>query len=165
MNRRVGWVLAGVIAGILAVGPWESRSEAGTGPAVIRITDRQQAMTVVDVGPRGKSPGDMEVASSRVFQRGTGTTIGRSELVCKFIDRVRSRSCRGTYTLPKGKLVVGGTLLYRQFYDLAGRRRHRALRQRARDADRDPDAPQPAPAPRRLQARRVRGSSAATLPL
>ena len=119
MTRRVGWVLAGVIAGILAVGPWESRSEAGTGPAVIRITDRQQALTVVDVGERGKSPGDMEVASSRVFQRGTGTTIGRSELVCEFTDRVRTRSCRGTYTLPKGKLVVGGTLLYRQFYDLA----------------------------------------------
>ena len=35
MNRRVGWVLAGVIVGILAVGPLESRSAAGTGPATI----------------------------------------------------------------------------------------------------------------------------------
>ena len=50
MNRRVGWVLAGVIVGILAVGPLESRSEAGTGPATIRITDRQQAMTRIDLG-------------------------------------------------------------------------------------------------------------------
>jgi hypothetical protein len=119
MNRRVGWVLAGVFVGILAVGPLESSSEAGTGPATIRITDRQQAMTRVDLGPKGKSPGDMEVSSSRVFQRGTGTTIGRSELVCTFVDGGRSRGCRGTYTLPKGKLVVGGSLLYRQFYDLA----------------------------------------------
>ena len=118
MNRKVGWMLAGAIVGILAVGPWQS-SEAGTGPATIRITDRQLSLTMVDVGTRGKSPGDMEVASSRVFQRGTGTTIGRSELLCTFTDRVRSRSCRGTYSLPKGKIVVGGTILYRQFYDLA----------------------------------------------
>ena len=27
--------------------------------------------------------------------------------------------CRGTYFLPRGKLVVGGSLQYRQFYDLA----------------------------------------------
>ena len=31
----------------------------------------------------------------------------------------RARSCRGTYFLPRGKLVVGGSLLYRQFYELA----------------------------------------------
>ena len=119
MNRRVGWVLIGAIVGILGVGPWQSLSEAGTGPATIRVTDRQQALTVVDLGARGKSPGDMEVVSSRVFQRGTGTTIGRSELICTYTDKIRARSCRGTYSLPKGKLVVGGTMLYRQFYDLA----------------------------------------------
>ena len=45
--------------------------------------------------------------------------IGRGELVCTFVDTVRSRVCRGTYVLPKGKLVVGGSILYRQFYDLA----------------------------------------------
>lgn len=119
MSKRAGWVLIGAIVGILVASPWESRSEAGTGPATIRITDRQQAMTRVDLGPDGTSPGDMEVSNSRVFQRGTGTTIGRSELVCIFVDSGRSRGCRGTYTLPKGKLVVGGTVLYRQFYDLA----------------------------------------------
>ena len=35
------------------------------------------------------------------------------------MDQLRARGCRGTYTLPKGKLVVGGSLLYRQFYELA----------------------------------------------
>jgi hypothetical protein len=39
--------------------------------------------------------------------------------VCNFVDEVRSRVCRGTYILPKGKIVVGGSLMYRQFYDLA----------------------------------------------
>lgn len=119
MNSRVGWVLTGAIVGILAVGPWQSRSEAGTGPATIRITDRQLALTRVDVGARGTSPGDMELVRTRLFQRGTGTTIGRAELVCTFMDSTRSRICRGTYVLPKGKIVVGGSVLYRQFYDLA----------------------------------------------
>ena len=49
----------------------------------------------------------------------TTAPIGRAELVCTFVDNGRSRSCRGTYILPKGKIVVGGSLLYRQFYELA----------------------------------------------
>ena len=40
MNRKVGWLLAGVIVGVVAVGPWQNSSEAGTGPATIRINDR-----------------------------------------------------------------------------------------------------------------------------
>lgn len=119
MNRRVGWMLTGAIVGILAVGPWQSRSEAGTGPATIRITDRELAVTRIDTGARGTTPGDTEIIVTRLLQRGTGSTLGRGELVCTFVDSVRSRSCRGTYILPKGKLVVGGSILYRQFYDLA----------------------------------------------
>ena len=119
MKTRVGWVLAGLIVGVLAVGPWQSRSAAGTGPATIRVNDRELAVTRVDLGAKGTSPGDIEVVRSRVLERGTGKVIGRSELVCSFVDSARSRVCRGTYILPKGKLVVGGSLMYRQFYDLA----------------------------------------------
>lgn len=119
MSKRVGWVVAGAIAGILAVGPWQSRSEAGTGPATIRITDRELEVTRVDVGDPGTSPGDMEIVRVRLLQRGTQDAIGHGELVCTFVDTVRSRLCRGTYILPKGTLVVGGSIRYRQFYDLA----------------------------------------------
>jgi hypothetical protein len=49
----------------------------------------------------------------------TSRAIGRVELVCTFVDSRRARVCRGTYFLPRGKLVVGGSLSYRQFYDLA----------------------------------------------
>lgn len=119
MNKRVGWLLAGAVLGILAAGPGLSRSEAGTGPATIRINDRQLAVTRVDLGARGTSPGDVEVLRVRLLERGTGTTLGRGELVCTFADTVRSRICRGTYILPRGKLVVGGSILYRRFYDLA----------------------------------------------
>jgi hypothetical protein len=119
MKIRVGWVLAGLVVGVLAVGPLQSRSAAGTGPATIRINDLQLAVTRIDLGAKGVSPGDMEVVRTRLLQRGTRDVIGHSELVCTFVDTVRTRVCRGTYVLPKGKLVVGGSLLYRQFYDLA----------------------------------------------
>jgi len=119
MKTRVGWVLAGVIAGMLAFGPWQSHSAAGTGPATIRVNDRELEVTRVDLGAKGVSPGDIEVVRARLLERGTRTVIGRSELVCNFVDDVRSRVCRGTYILPKGKIVVGGSLMYRQFYELA----------------------------------------------
>jgi hypothetical protein len=118
MTTRVGWVLAGLIVGVLAAGPWQSHSAAGTGPATIRINDRELEVTRVDLGAKGLSPGDIEVVRARLLERGTRAVIGRSELVCNFVDG-RSRVCRGTYILPKGKIVVGGSLMYRQFYDLA----------------------------------------------
>jgi hypothetical protein len=119
MSKRIGWLLAGAAAGVLVSAPWQSSSAASTGPATIRINDRQLAVTRVDVGAPGTSPGDTEVVSVRLLQRGTRDVIGHGELVCTFVDNVRSRVCRGTYVLPKGELVVGGSILYRQFYDLA----------------------------------------------
>lgn len=119
MKQRIGWLVAGAVAGILAIGPWESRSEAGTGPATIRITNREVEVTRVDVGPRGTSPGDTEVVRQELFNlRVTSEPIGHGELVCTFVDWKRMRVCRGTYVLPRGKVVVGGSLAYRQFYDL-----------------------------------------------
>ena len=119
MKRKFGWLLAGAIVGVVAVGPWQSSSEAGTGPATIRINDRVLAVTRIDVGAHGTSAGDSEVIRSVLVQRGTRDTIGRGELLCTFVDSVRARVCRGTYVLPKGEIVVGGSMLYQQFYDLA----------------------------------------------
>lgn len=119
MNRNAAWLLVGLALGIAAVGPWGDRSQAGTGPATIRINDRQLSLARLDHGRRGTSPGDMEVVRTRLQQRGTGKTLGHGELVCTYVDGTRTRVCQGTFTLPKGKLFVGGTILYRQFYDLA----------------------------------------------
>ena len=119
MKGRIGLVAVGAAASVLAFGP-QGHSEAGTGPATIRITDREVQVTRVDVGARGTSPGDTEVVSQRLYNfRLTSKPIGHSELVCTFVDAKRLRVCRGTYVLPKGKIVVGGSLDYRQFYDLA----------------------------------------------
>ncbi len=120
MRHRIVWLVAGAVAGLLALGPWQSRSEAGTGPATIRITNREVLVTRIDVGVRGTSPGDTEIVSQALFNlRVTSKPIGHSELVCTFVDSKRMRVCRGTYVLPRGKIVVGGSLEYRQFYDLA----------------------------------------------
>ena len=119
MNRRAGLLLAGALLGVLVAGPLQGWSEAGTGPATIRITDLERGVSRVDNGRPGTSPGDIEIVRTRLRERGTQNTIGRAELECTFVDSVRSRVCRGTYILPKGKIVVGGSILYRQFYELA----------------------------------------------
>jgi hypothetical protein len=120
MKTKIVYVFTGVLAGILVVSPWEGSSEAATGPATIRITNVQDTVVRVDVGTRGKSPGDMEIIRQRLYNtRVTTRSIGRSELICTFVDRRRSRVCRGTSFLPTGRIVVGGSLLYRQFYELA----------------------------------------------
>ena len=121
MTVRLGWLLVGVLAGAaLLASPWESTSDAGTGPAIIRITDRQLTQKRVDLGPRGTSAGDLEIVRHRLFDRTSAkNVIGRAELVCTFVDNRRSRSCRGTYILPRGKIVVAGSIQYHQFYVLA----------------------------------------------
>jgi hypothetical protein len=118
MISKVGFLLAGVLVGVLVASPWEPGAAAATGPATIRITNKEVSDARVDVGRRGKSPGDMEIIRHQLFDR-RQSRIGRAELVCTFVDSRRARVCRGTYFLPRGKLVVGGSLSFRQYYDLA----------------------------------------------
>lgn len=109
--------LAGLLVGAAAAG---GGGAVERGAGVIRITDQDVRVVRVDIGARGTSPGDMEIVHARLYNRRlTQKPIGRSELLCTFLDGKRSRSCRGTYFLPRGKLVVGGSLQYRQFYDMA----------------------------------------------
>ena len=62
----------------------------------------------------------MEIIRQRLFDRTSAKNlIGRAEIMCTFVDSKRARLCRGTYFMPKGKLMVGGSLSFRQFYDLA----------------------------------------------
>jgi hypothetical protein len=108
----VGFVLVGALIGTLT-------SSAATGPATVRVTDRQTNVFRVDIGGRGRTPGDMEVINALVYnQRITRRALGHSEFVCTYTIGI-NRSCQGTVFLPKGKLMVGGILRYRQFYELA----------------------------------------------
>jgi hypothetical protein len=121
MRGKATALLVGAVAGVLAAtAAGDTTLRAGTGAATIRITDRLVQVDRVDIGSHGTSPGDVEIVRSRLFNRRLTTkSIGRSELVCTFVDSGRSRVCRGTYFLPRGKLVVGGSLRFRQFYDMA----------------------------------------------
>ncbi|HXH88621.1 MAG TPA: hypothetical protein VNI55_08455 [Gaiellaceae bacterium] len=120
MKRRIGTVLLGVLVGGLALLPGVRGSEAATGPATIRITDSQLSVARMDIAPRGTSPGDVEVVRQKLFNRRVTTTaLGRAQLICTFVDDRRERVCQGTYFLPRGTIVVGGSLQYRQLYELA----------------------------------------------
>ena len=89
------------------------------GPGTIRITDRRVSISAVDLSPRGRSPGDIEISRWLLYNtRITPKPIGHAELVCTYTGGT-SRSCNGTYSLPRGKLVVSGQMLYIQFFQLA----------------------------------------------
>jgi hypothetical protein len=121
MKVRMGLLLLGLVVLAAALAALrEGSSEAATGPAAIRISDRELRVTRVDIGTKGTSAGDLEVVTLRLHERGvTSKSIGHAELVCTFVGTGNSRVCRGTYELPRGRIVVGGSIEFRQFYDLA----------------------------------------------
>ena len=108
-----------MVVGLTITAAGGESAGAVTGPAQIGISGQQTHYTRVDVGRRRTSPGDMEIMRYRLFNRRVPTDpIGHAEVVCTFTTG-RSRLCRGTYFLPKGKLVVGGSITFRQLYELA----------------------------------------------
>jgi len=118
MQRKViGFLAAGLLV-FVVIQKWPS-SQALTGPGVIRITDREIRHVQLDAGQRGLTAGDVEITRSLLFnKRITPKAIGHAEIVCTHTTR-SLRNCTGTYVLPKGKIVVGGTILYRQLFQLA----------------------------------------------
>ena len=111
-------MVAAAVAAI-ATGALVARSGgAGTGPAVIRITDLQVEYRRVDAGASGRV-GDVELLRQQLYNRRISPRpIGSAYLLCTFLDR-RARQCNGTYVLPKGKIVVAGALDSRLLYEAA----------------------------------------------
>lgn len=61
----------------------------------------------------------MEIFTQQLFNRGiTPNPIGRADAVCTF-GFGNSRNCRATYVLPRGRIVVGGSVRFREIYELA----------------------------------------------
>jgi hypothetical protein len=118
MLRRLA-LLVGAVALLLVAAGNSRSSEAVTGPATIRITNKQVRYERVDVGRKGRSPGDTEIIVQLIYKkRVTPKPIGHADFVCTFTVGP-SRSCRGTISLPSGQVVVGGSLRFRQIYALA----------------------------------------------
>ncbi len=113
---QFGVTLAGLALVVMAVAPAAQALERN---GTIRITTREVAHRVMDQGRPGRGPGDLEISRTLLYNKGlTPRAIGHAEIVCTFTGR-RSRVCNGTYFLPRGKIVVAGALVYRQFYELA----------------------------------------------
>jgi hypothetical protein len=119
VKRVVAVVAVVAVAGIAAASVAVVRGAAATGPAQIRITSTQERSAYVDAGARGRGVGDLEISTSLLYNRRiTRKSIGRAELMCTTTFS-GVRNCRGTYLLPRGSIVVGGTLRYRELYQLA----------------------------------------------
>lgn len=103
-----------LLAGVLASG-----SPALTSPGTIRITTRAVALQFVDRAAPGRGSGDVEVKRFLLYNKGIRErAIGYADLVCTYTTRY-ARQCSGTYTLPKGRIMVGGAYTHTQFHELA----------------------------------------------
>ena len=83
---------------------------------VVRVTDVQVGFRSVG-GPPGRV-GAVEIVQQRIYKPPLAHPIGRADLLCTYLDR-RSRQCSGTYSLPRGKLMVGGAVASRLLCEFA----------------------------------------------
>jgi len=89
------------------------------GPGTIRITSREIQISLDNRGAQGRDAGDVVLVRQLLFNKGIRRQpIGHADLVCTFTGS-RSRQCSGTYFLPRGKIVVAGSLRFRAFFKLA----------------------------------------------
>ena len=118
-TERFALLFAGITCGLLLAIPASSGAEASIAPGPIRLTDQEISSKRIDLGVRGRSPGDMHIMRHFLVNRSIRQrALGHVETICTFIV-ANSRQCRGTYFLPRGKLIVGGSIIYPQFYELA----------------------------------------------
>jgi hypothetical protein len=117
--RKALVILCLLVGVALFVGANTHDSAALDQPGTIRVTTRGIGQQFVDRGARGRGPGDLLVSRQLVYNRGiTQKAIGHADFVCTFTSSY-ARQCTGTFTLPRGKIVVAGTVTFRQFYELA----------------------------------------------
>ena len=113
-------LVTGALAALaLATGSITSGSSELAGPGKIQLSTRQIGMSYIDTGVPGRGPGDLVLIRELLYNKGIRRApIGHSEMVCTYTGR-RWQQCSGTYFLPRGKLVVAGSLRYREFFKLA----------------------------------------------
>ena len=88
-------------------------------PGLIRLTTKEIKRSVVNRGSASRSPGDVVVIRQLLYNKGIRKApLGHSDMVCTYTGN-RSRQCNGTYTLPRGKIMVSGSIRYWEFYKLA----------------------------------------------
>jgi hypothetical protein len=90
-------------------------SSEATGPAVVRLTDRQVR---VEGSARG-GIGTVEVVRVALYgSRSRSRPIGRGVVTCVHVG-ASERSCTGSYVLPRGSIETAGLLESRLLYTQA----------------------------------------------
>jgi hypothetical protein len=119
MRHKLMIALA-VLGFALATGAITRDSSALNPPGgTIRITARDVEVAVDNRGPARRSTGDVLLIRQLLYNKGiTSQAIGHSDIVCTYTGS-RARQCNGTYFLPKGKIVVSGSMRWRVFFKLA----------------------------------------------
>ena len=108
--RLIALLALAAVALVVAGGTSEA-----TGPAVVRLTDRQ----VSDTGATNGVPGTVEVI--RVLLYGSmskSRAIGRGVLTCTHVGGTE-RTCSGSYVLPRGTIETAGIVESRLLYTQA----------------------------------------------
>lgn len=104
---------------LMVLNGWSLSSSASTGPATVRITNREISRVRVDAGRPGRGPGDVAIIRQNLFnKRIKSRPIGHADYVCTFVTN-GTRYCTATFFLPKGRLVAGGSIRYPALHELA----------------------------------------------
>lgn len=105
--------MACLAAALAAAGLAAQRSSGSTGPAEVRLTDRQIADG--SFGP-ADGMGSGEVARLSLFGSSRKSRpIGHAVITCIDVGQ-NERSCSGTYILPRGMIQTAGILKTRLLY-------------------------------------------------
>jgi hypothetical protein len=118
MSKKL-FAFAALAAFALVTGSVTLGSSELTGPGTIRLTSKEIERSVDNRGSVSRGPGDVVLIRQLLYNKGIRRSpIGHSDMVCTYTGN-RSRQCSGTYFLPRGKIVVAGSLRYWEFYKLA----------------------------------------------
>lgn len=113
-------LISGALVGFaLITGSITTGRAALPGPATIRLTSTDVKVSLLNQGPRARGAGDVLLISQYLYNKGIRKApLGHADLVCTFTGP-RARQCSGTYSLPRGTIVVYGSVRFRAFFKLA----------------------------------------------
>lgn len=115
MPRLVTLVVVGGLVAVVSAAFAADRSVESTGPAAVRLTDRQASITHFGGGGTGSGI----VVRMRLFGSSSATRpIGHAVITCTNVG-AGEQTCQGSYVLPKGMLETSGILRTRLFYTQA----------------------------------------------
>ena len=111
-----GLILA-TLLGVVLAGLAATWTHEATGPATVRLNDRQLTLKRIDAGDGGF--GDVEIARFTLYAPDNSSRpIGHAILSCTFVSKTE-RSCNGTYVVPPGMILTAGVLTTRLLYTAA----------------------------------------------